>query len=324
MKLCFFNRSYWPDFGATGQLLTELAEDLVHHHGCEVSVVAGLPLNRERAAGGRGWPVRREWRRGVEIVRCAGTTRATRHFPARALNYGTYFASACLSGLVVRRPDVVVTLTDPPIIGLAALLAARRAGARFVFLCQDIFPEVARVLEDFESKTVNRALDRINKFLVARADRIIALGETMRERLIVGKHAHPDRVSVIHNWADCAAMAPGPKVNAFSTAHDLARKFVVMHAGNLGQSQNLDVLVDAAAMLRHIDDVVFVFVGDGSRREALERRARDASTARRLCRHVHRDPARERPARESGRQHRPGNGEAFQQEAAPGYRLRPR
>jgi hypothetical protein len=44
LRIAFFNRSYWPDLGATGQLLTELAEDLVNEHGCEVTVVAGPPL----------------------------------------------------------------------------------------------------------------------------------------------------------------------------------------------------------------------------------------------------------------------------------------
>ncbi len=56
MKLCFFNRSYWPDQAATGQLLTELAEDLVARHGCQVSVVAGRALHGRdgrRAGSGR-------------------------------------------------------------------------------------------------------------------------------------------------------------------------------------------------------------------------------------------------------------------------------
>jgi hypothetical protein len=48
VKLCFFNRSYWPDQAATGQLLTELAEDLVSRYGTEVTVVAGRALNAAR------------------------------------------------------------------------------------------------------------------------------------------------------------------------------------------------------------------------------------------------------------------------------------
>jgi glycosyltransferase involved in cell wall biosynthesis len=270
MRVCFFNRSYWPDFGATGQLLTELAEDLVAHHGCEVTVVSGYPLNGRRD----GVPAREE-RRGVSIVRAAGTTLSTRRFAGRATNYMTYFGSACVSGLRVPRPDVVVALTDPPIVGLAALAAARRHGARFVFLCQDIFPEVAVLLEDFHSRAVNSALEQVNRFLVRQADAIIALGDTMKQRLVDGKGADAQRVTVIHNWADCSTLAPGPKDNAFARTHGLHDRFVVMHAGNIGLSQNLDVLVDAAERLRAHDGIRFVFVGDGARRAALEARARE-------------------------------------------------
>ncbi|MGH9348008.1 MAG: glycosyltransferase family 4 protein [Vicinamibacterales bacterium] len=269
MRVCFFNRSYWPDFGATGQLLTELAEDLVARHGCEVTVVTGYPLR-----GADDVPAR-EVRHGVEIVRAAGTTLSTRRFTGRATNYLTYFASASAKGLRVPAPDVVVSLTDPPIVGLAALVAARRHGARFVFLCQDIFPEVAALVEDFHSRGVNKGLELVNRFLVGQADAIIALGDTMKRRLVEGKGADPGRVTVIHNWADCAALAPGPKDNPFARAHGLHDRFVVMHAGNIGLSQNLEVLVDAAERLRAHDGIRFVLVGDGSRRAALEARARE-------------------------------------------------
>lgn len=277
MRICFFNRSYYPDQGATGQLLTELAEDLVSDYGCEVSVVAGPPLlpRNPGQSGVRGWmPVRREPHNGVEIFRTRGTTFRPGRFVGRVTNYVSYFLCACLAGLQVPRPDLVVALTDPPIIGLAALLIARRSGAKFVFLCEDIFPEVAGLLEGFHVERLGRLLDRINRFLIRKADRVIALGEMMRERLIVGKGAQPRMVTVIHNWTDCSAITPGEKRNPFSLANGLADPFVVMHSGNVGLSQNLDTLLDAADRLRHYPDLVVTMVGDGAKREALEVRVR--------------------------------------------------
>ena len=268
MRVHFFNRSYWPDFGATGQLLTELAEDLVAHHDCDVTVVCGYPLRRTSDVPAR------ERRNGVEIVRAAGTTRDPRRFTGRVANYLTYFVSACFAGLRLPRPDVVVALTDPPIIGIGALLAARLSGARFVFLCQDVFPEVAVLVEDFHSNLLNKALELLNRFLLRQADVVIALGDTMKQRLVEGKGADPDRIAVIHNWADCSTLAPGPKDNDFTRGHGLADRFVVMHAGNIGLSQNLDAVLDAAERVRDHDAIRFVFVGDGSRRERLETSAR--------------------------------------------------
>ncbi len=273
MKICFFNRSYWPDQAATGQLLTELAEDLVARFGCEVTVVAGRALHAPQADAPRVWPVRREQHNGVTILRSASTTLRPARFAARATNYLSYTASAALASLQIGRPDIIVSLTDPPIIGRLALAAARRTGARFVFLCEDVFPEVARLLEDFHNPLINRSLDRLNRMLLREADAVVAIGERMRERLVGEKGADPSRVHVIHNWADCDAIQPGDKDNAFARAHGLADKFVVMHSGNVGLSQNLGVVIDAAERLRAHDHLVVAIVGDGAHRERLERAA---------------------------------------------------
>jgi colanic acid biosynthesis glycosyl transferase WcaI len=265
MRLCFFNRSYWPDQAATGQLLTELAEDLVGRHACDVTVVAGRALHSARADRRRFRAVDREARNGVSILRANGTRFQPRRFAGRAANYLTYFGSAAVAGLDIGRPDVVVSMTDPPIVGLAA----RRAGARFVFLCEDVFPEVAALLDDFHNELVNRTLDRVNRFLLREADAIVVLGDRMRRRLVEEKGADPARITVIHNWADCDAITPGPKDNAFAREQGLADRFVLMHSGNMGLSQNLDVLVEAASRLTAKERLVIAIVGDGARREAL-------------------------------------------------------
>jgi colanic acid biosynthesis glycosyl transferase WcaI len=215
-------------------------------------------------------PGPREAVRGVTILRAAGTRLPKTRFVGRATNYVSYFASAALAGGWARRPDVVMSLTDPPILGLAALAWARRWRVPFVFLCQDIFQEVARLLDDFRSPVVERALEGVNRLLVRRASRVIALGETMKERLVHLRGADPTKVAVIHNWADCTKIMPGPKRNHFSVTHGLADRFVVMHSGNIGLSQGLEHVVEAAASLHALQDMQMVFVGDGVKRTALE------------------------------------------------------
>ena len=273
MKICFFNRSYWPDQAATGQLLTELAQDLVSRHGCEVTVVAGRSLHGGAAERRRLAPVSTELHDGVRILRANGTRFRPLRFARRATNYLTYFGSAALAGLRVGRPDIVVSLTDPPIVGLVARWTARRTGARFVYLCEDIFPEGAALLEDFHNDRVNRILDRVNRYLVREADATVALGGRMQRRLVEEKGADPARVAIIHNWADCEAIVPGPKDNAFTRAHGLGDRFVLMHSGNIGLSQNLDVLIEAASRLVSRERIVVAIVGDGAKHEGLAREA---------------------------------------------------
>jgi glycosyltransferase involved in cell wall biosynthesis len=280
MHIAFFNRSYYPDQTATGQLLTDLCEDLVREHGCRVSVVAGPPL---QAADGRGTArrrvVSREQHNGVDIYRASGSRFRKERFSGRATNYVTYFLSACIAGLRLDRPDVVVALTDPPIIGLAGWMTGRRFGAPLVMAFKDLFPEVAALLKDFHSDTINNGLQRVNKFLVRRAACNVALGATMRTRLIENKGAPPERTIIIPDWADTTAIAPGPKRNAFAIEHGLEDRFVVMHTGNIGLSQNLGTVIDAAELLRDVPDVVVVFQGEGVQKAPLERRAADLGLA---------------------------------------------
>lgn len=277
LHVAFFNRSFYPDTAATGQLLTELAEGLVAEHGCRVSVVAGLaliPANGHGGSGVLGAVVTRECHRGVGILRARGTRLPKQRFIGRATNYVTYFLSAAYAGLRLQRPDVVVALTDPPIIGLAAYVTARRFGARFVMSYRDIFPEVARLLEDFQSEAVNRMLQGVNRFLVRVADRNVALGDTMRRRLVEGKGADPAKTIVIPDWVDCEAIVPRPKPRDFLAEHGLEGKFVVMHSGNIGLSQGLEHVVEAAAHLVRHPDIRLVFVGEGVKKPALQERVR--------------------------------------------------
>lgn len=273
MHIAFFNRSYYPDNAATGQLLTDLAEDLVRRHGCRVTVVTGPPLMPTTEVPPIRGLVGRDERHGVTILRARGTRFDKKRFTGRATNYLTYFFSACWAGLRLDRPDVVVALTDPPIIGLAAYLSGKRFRAPLVMSYRDLFPEVTVLLEDFHSDTINKALQRVNRFLCRKATRVIALGEAMKRRLIENKGAPPERTVIIPDWADTTAIAPGPKQNAFAAAHGLAGKFVVMHSGNIGLSQSLETVIETAGLLREVPDIQIVFQGEGVKKADLQSRA---------------------------------------------------
>jgi len=280
VHIAFFNRSFYPDNAATGQLLTDLCEDLVRDHGCRVTVVTGPPLMPAVAAQtasapqARGALFSREEYRGVQIFRARGTRFDKRRFAGRATNYMTYFFAACWAGLRLDRPDVVVALTDPPIIGLAAWLAGKRFGAPLVMSYRDLFPEVTVLLEDFHSDAINNALQRVNRFLCRHAERVVALGDTMKARLIDDKGAPPAKTVIIPDWADTTAIAPAPKQNPFAARHGLADRFVVMHSGNIGLSQSLETVIEAAALLRDLPDLQIVFQGEGVRKTALQDQVR--------------------------------------------------
>lgn len=275
MHIVFFNRSFYPDIAATGQLLTDLCEGLVHEYGSQVSVVVGPPYHPQNGDFKKRFPLAQEQHNGINILRAHSTNLPKERAIFRFTNYISYFLSSLISGFYLKKPDVIVALTDPPIIGLAGLLWARIYRAKFVFWCQDIFPEVGLLLEDFRNDPLNRVLDKINRFLLRRADKTIAIGETMKRRLAEIKSAPEQKIEVIHNWADCEKIHPINGSNPFRSRYRLNNKFVVMHSGNIGLSQDVEKIIDSAKILRRKKDIVFLIIGDGNKKAQLQQRARE-------------------------------------------------
>src|ERR1051325_7688525 len=114
-RLLVLNQYYAPGVEATGNLLAQLCADLTGDF--DVIVVTATQKNA---------PAGRETRDGVEIVRVRSSVSARRRLWLRALNYVTFLAQALRVGLKQRRPDVFLAMTDPPMIGAVALVAARR------------------------------------------------------------------------------------------------------------------------------------------------------------------------------------------------------
>lgn len=262
-RVLVFNQYYWPGFEATAHLLSDLLTGLADEF--EITVVTGALHFLEVTPG-------REVHGGVEILRVRSTSYDRTQLSRRALNYLTYLGDALQTGLRRSRPDMVVCMTDPPVVANVALVVARRFRVPLVVISQDVFPEVAVELKRLENPLVIGLLRRLIGFYLRRADRVVAIGETMRRRL-VAKGARPDRISVIPNWVDTSKLEPAPRDNAWARENDLAGKFVVMHSGNVGHAQNLDAFVRATTFLRDLDDLVVPIIGNGARRDELVRLA---------------------------------------------------
>ena len=134
-----------------------------------------------------------------------------------------------------------------------------------MIVSQDVFPEIAMQVHRFENPVALAVLRRLVKRSLRSADRIVAIGPVMRTRLI-DKGAPPAKTVVIPNWVDVNEIAPQAKDNDWAREHGLVDRFVVMHAGNVGHAQNLDVLLRATALLRDLDQLEVVIVGTGARR----------------------------------------------------------
>jgi glycosyltransferase involved in cell wall biosynthesis len=271
MRILFFNRSFYPDITATGQLLTELCTDLVNTYKFRATVITGRPLvdYGAYAACKRKGIINKEQFQGIKILRVSNTTFNPKHFIGRVANYLSYFALSILASFKIDKQDIVVTLTDPPVIPLVGLLVAWRFHIPLVVSVRDIFPEAAAGLKNAQNKPINLLLDITNRFCLRNADLVVTLGKNMRQKLMEDKGVEAKKISVIPDWADCNKILPLAKDNLFSSTHNLAGKFVVMHAGNIGASSGLEFVIESARELRDRKEIVFIFIGEGIMKEDL-------------------------------------------------------
>jgi glycosyltransferase involved in cell wall biosynthesis len=254
-RILVLNQYYWPGVEATAQLLSQLCEALAADY--DVTVVTGH-------LHGHGGLPSEEVRNGVRIVRVRSTAYDRSQLHLRAMNYASYLGDTVLTALRGQRPDLVLCMTDPPVVGDIGLVVARRFGAPLLVISQDVFPEIAERVKRLEQPLVVGALRKLVGLYLRRADRVVAIGETMKLRL-EQKGAPAHRVEVIPNWVDTTELVPEPRHNAWSHEQGLDGKFVVMHSGNVGHAQDLDTLVRAATFLRDLERLQILVIGFGAR-----------------------------------------------------------
>lgn len=272
LRIVVLHQHYWPEIAATAQILTDLCEDL-SVLGHEVHVVCGQPSYHSASRHSR-LPAHEE-HRGVHVHRVWSVLPSRRSIPQRLAQYGSYFATSLLATLQLPKPDVCLVMSTPPLLlGLSGVLLELFRGVPFVYSVQDLYPDIAVHVGVLGQDTAAYGIiDQISRALYRRAAHVVTLSGAMAERLHA-KGVAPERVEVIANWADTDHVVPTARDNEFARSHGLSDEFVVQYAGNLGLSQGLEHLVEAASALES-DRVLFALIGEGNARDALERTTRE-------------------------------------------------
>ena len=275
-RVVFVNRFFYPDISATSQMLTDLATRLASS-GIDVHVICSRRYYH--ASGGDPLP-RREKTIGVEVHRIWSTGFSRLGLLGRTLDYLSFYISAFWSMLaIIRRGDVLVVKTDPPMLSVCGALAARLRGATLVNWLQDIFPEIATCLW---ASPMPRWLDDRVRRLRDWSLRAAALNVVLGERMATYLHQRglPEtRVRIIENWADDELIVPmSPRASLLREQLELHDRFVVSYSGNLGRAHEHQTILEAAQRLANDPDFVFLMVGGGAKMTLL----REEVTRRRL------------------------------------------
>lgn len=271
MRILLLSLYFSPDVAANAVIVTELAEELTTL-GHQVTVVTAFPHydNNVVTHRYRGRLLQREEYGDISVVRTyLYTSPQKSRFAVRFLNYLTFNASSTLAGLLAGPHDVVLAPSPPLTIGLSAYLIGRAKRIPYLYNVQDIYPDVVVKLGILKNPWAIAFSRHLERFVYAQAEHITVLSQGFRSNLL-HKGVPQHKLSVIPNFVDTDFVHPLPRCNGFRQRFDLNDRFVVLYAGNLGHSQDLEHVLECAHRLRDRDDIVFVIVGNGSRKPYLE------------------------------------------------------
>ncbi|MEN9507047.1 MAG: hypothetical protein RI958_2973 [Actinomycetota bacterium] len=262
-----------PDTAPTGDVMTRIVTELAAL-GHEIHVVTSLPWYRSHRVEDRwtGRRVRREvtpWGSITRVDPFAGDDK--RNLVRRAIGFVGFSLVTGLVSLPGGRVDAVIAMSPPLTLGLTGWVTHLVRRGPLVFNIQDVFPDAAvqtGAITDRRVISLARWLERVSYH---RAAAVTVLSEDLRANVAAKvRPAARQRVHVIPNFVDTDAIRPRARSTALRAELGIGDEPVVMYAGNVGLSQSLELLVEAAAQL---PEVRVVIAGEGSAKADLLDRA---------------------------------------------------
>lgn len=270
LRILMLNQYFPPDTSATAKIAAAIVKALGRKH--KVTVLAGRPsYNPEERHPVYLWR-RTQWDEdgiSVTVERVGSTTYGRSWPPGRAINYLSYLAMALPRALCINC-DVIIAMTDPPVAGVLGALVSRLRRCPFLYNIQDLHPDMALAAGMVKPNFFVRGWDKIHRWALKQADRLVVLGEDMRERVIRKGVSH-ERTSVVRFGFPLPNRSLARNQGLIEEIR-CRLPFVVVYAGNLGFAGALETVLDAAKELKDSQnqEIGIVFIGEGAAREQLE------------------------------------------------------
>lgn len=276
MRIHVIGINYWPEMTGIAVFSTGRAEHLAAA-GHDVTMCTAVPYYPQWRVPSeyRGLKCRREQRNGVTILRCPLYVPAAVNPIRRVLHEASFIASSFVRSLFCRRPDLLFVVSPPLGLAIAAVILSWLWRVPYVFHVADLQPDTALDLGMVKPGRFARLLYAVERLGYERAAIVSTLTEPMRAR-IVAKGIPAAKVLLFADWSDPRLFTLDPgQSGAIRRELGLGDAFLVLHAGNMGVKQGLDVVLDAAQQTRSDPGILYLLVGDGAMRPQLEARVRD-------------------------------------------------
>ncbi len=274
-RILILSQAFVPDPISTGQHMADVATEL-RRRGHEVQVFSS---RRGLDDPSTKFKKKEVWDNGVKVRRFAATSFGKTSIIRRLLGSASFVVQALLHGLLMKRPDVVLVCTSPPLAPLTGIWLNMLRRVRVVFWIHDLNPDQLIALGGIkESSLVVKLFNWMMKSILRRASQVIVLDEFMAER-VKRKRDVDDKLQIAPPWPHDHHMKPvDHDVNPFRKEYGLEDKVVVMYSGNHGLASPVDPVVAAAKQLESIKELQFVFIGGGAGKAIIEQAIEEGSS----------------------------------------------
>lgn len=282
LHVVIFSQFFPPEMGAPAARFHDFGRLLIAS-GHRVTVVTGFPNSPSGVVPPeyRGRLRMEEEIDGIRVLRSWLFASPRLSAATKSLGFASFAASSALRALFSKlEPDVVVATSPPPTAAIGGILAHRRFRVPLVFDVRDIWPEAIAFSGRLRSRWLIRSLERLEMRLYDEAAIVSVVTEGKKTRLIE-KGVAAQKIRVIPNGLDLSQLDDAPDAEPLLVENGVdPGRFLVVYAGVFNPPQGLDVLIDAAAHLRHEKSaqgrrVQIVLIGGGSERDRLRRRCKD-------------------------------------------------
>jgi glycosyltransferase involved in cell wall biosynthesis len=286
MRILFFSHYFPPEVNAPATRTFEHCRRWVRA-GHDVTVVTCVP-NCPDGVVYRGYRnrIRRQVEEidGVRVVRVWTYVAPNSGTVRRIANYVSYQASATWAALRLEQPDVIIATSPQFFCGWAGVWASRFKRVPLVLEIRDVWPESIAAVGAMRRGLGIRYLEWLERRMYLAAQQIVTVGTGYRDHVLRRAPETTARTCVITNGVDGDLYVPQEPNPAFLERYGLSGKFVCSYVGTIGMAHGLDVVLRSARRLKEAgrDDIVFLLVGDGARRAALEEQAREDGLADRV------------------------------------------
>lgn len=208
---------------------------------------------------------------GIVVHRVNTSARLHSGFAGRLWGVLSFMVNSFIAALRMEQVDVVYGTSPPIFQGLSAYLVSRIKRVPFVFEVRDLWPDSMIEIGAVKSPILIQPARWLEGFLYRTATEIVINSPAFEEH-IRSRGVEKDKISMVLNGVDCSIFEPAATGESTRIRLGLEEKTIVLYAGAMGVSNDIDTLLDAAKGLQERRDIAFVLVGGGNRRVAIERR----------------------------------------------------